>query len=142
MDHTDRSRELAASPLGWLAGDPFPSGRVERARRAAAAQRRFLPPQEPNRTGPAAQRWRLTVVGEVQGVGYRAATQRRATELGLSGWVRNRADGSVEMEAEGPQQALHDLRLWCEKGPALARVRWVTSIEVPTTGSDWFEILR
>ena len=41
--------------------------------------------------------------------------------------MRNRADGSVELEAEGPQQALHDLRLWCEKGPALARVRWCHS---------------
>lgn len=142
MDHSDRSRQLASPPLGWLAGDPFPSGRVERARRAAAAQRRFLPPHEANRTGPGAQRWRLTVQGEVQGVGYRAAAQRRASDLGLSGWVRNRADGSVELEAEGPQQALHDLRLWCEKGPMLARVRGVTSIEVPTNGSDWFEILR
>jgi acylphosphatase len=141
MDHSNRSRELASSPLGWLAGDPFPSGRVERARRAAAAQRRFLPPQEANRTGPAAQRWRLTVEGQVQGVGYRAAAQRLATELGLGGWVRNRSDGTVELEAEGGLQPLHDLRLWCEKGPALARVRRVTSIEVPTTGSDWFEIL-
>jgi acylphosphatase len=82
------------------------------------------------------------VVGEVQGVGYRAATQRRATDLGLSGWVRNRADGDVELEAEGGLQALHDLRLWCEKGPPLARVRRVSSCEVPATGSDWFEILR
>lgn len=142
MDHSERARKLASPPLGWLAGDPFPSGRVERARRAAAAQRRFLPQQEANRTGPPAQRWRLTVVGHVQGVGYRAATQRRASELGLSGWVRNLPDGGVELEAEGPVQALHDLRLWCEKGPSLARVRGVTSSDRPTTGSDWFEILR
>lgn len=82
------------------------------------------------------------MLGEVQGVGYRAAAERRASELGLSGWVRNNADGSVELEAEGGLQALHDLRLWCEKGPSLARVRRVSSCEVPATGSDWFEILR
>jgi acylphosphatase len=84
----------------------------------------------------------MKVLGEVQGVGYRAAAQRRANELGLSGWVRNHADGGVELEAEGSLQALHDLRLWCEQGPALARVRRVSSGEVPATGSDWFEILR
>jgi acylphosphatase len=142
MDHSDDARQLASPPLGWLASDPFPSGRVERARRAAAAQRRFLPPHEHHRQGPVQQRWRLKVLGEVQGVGYRAATQRRASELGLSGWVRNNADGSVELEAEGGLQALHDLRLWCEKGPLPARVRRVSSWEVAATGSDWFEILR
>jgi acylphosphatase len=141
MDRSERSRELASPPLGWLAGDSLPSGRVERARRAAVAQRRFLPPREPSRQASPLQRWRLTVQGEVQGVGYRAATQQRANEQGLSGWVRNRSDGSVELEAEGGLQALHDLRLWCEKGPPLARVLRVTSSEVPPTGSDWFEIL-
>ena len=142
MDRSEHPRELAAPPLGWLAGDSFPSGRVERARRAAAALRRFLPPSESPRPAAAHQRWRLTVQGVVQGVGYRAATQQRASELGLSGWVRNRPDGSVELEAEGSLQALHDLRLWCEQGPPQARVRRVTSGEVPPTGSDWFEILR
>jgi acylphosphatase len=142
MDRSERSRELASPPLGWLAGDTFPSGRVERARRAAAAQRRFLPPPESSRPPAAHQRWRLMVEGEVQGVGYRAATQRRASELALSGWVRNRPDGSVELEAEGGLLALHDLRLWCEKGPPQARVRRVISSEVPPTGSDWFEILH
>jgi acylphosphatase len=82
------------------------------------------------------------VFGDVQGVGYRLATQRLASELGLSGWVRNREDGSVELEAEGSQRALHDLRLWCEKGPPMARVRQVISSDVAPTGSDWFEILR
>lgn len=142
MDRRERPRELASSALGWLAGDPFPSGRVERARRAAAAQRRFLPQPESHRQASPQQRWHLTVLGDVQGVGYRAATQRRACELGLGGWVRNRPDGSVELEAEGHQRALHDLLLWCEQGPPLARVRRVISSEVPPNGSDWFEILR
>lgn len=76
----------------------------------------------------------------MQGVGYRAATLRRASELGLSGWVRNRSDGTVELEAEGSMQALGVLRLWCEKGPDEARVSGVSVREIPVTGSDWFEI--
>jgi acylphosphatase len=82
------------------------------------------------------------VEGRVQGVGYRAATLRRASELGLSGWVRNRDDGTVEVEAEGNLQALGELRLWCEKGPVAARVSGVSAREIPPTGSDWFEIRR
>ncbi len=76
----------------------------------------------------------------MQGVGYRAASLRRASELGLSGWVRNRGDGSVEIEAEGALQALGELRLWCEKGPDAARVSGVSVRVIPPTGSDWFEI--
>lgn len=50
------------------------------------------------------------VRGRVQGVGYRAGCHRRANELGLSGWVRNLPDGSVEVEAEGaPSTSLN----WC-----------------------------
>lgn len=142
MTRQERSRPLARSAQGWLAGEPFPPERVERARRAAAAQRRFLPQAEPARPAAAKQRWRLSVLGDVQGVGYRVSAQRLATDLGLGGWVRNRSDGSVEIEAEGGLQALHDLRLWCEKGPPAARVRRVISSEMPPTGSDWFEILR
>jgi acylphosphatase len=80
------------------------------------------------------------VKGRVQGVGYRAASLRRANELGLSGWVRNRRDGSVELEAEGNLQALGELRLWCEKGPEASRVSSVSVREIAATGSDWFEI--
>lgn len=76
----------------------------------------------------------------MQGVGYRAATLRRANELGLSGWVRNRRDGSVELEAEGNPQALEELSLWCEKGPDASWVSSVNVREIAATGSDWFEI--
>lgn len=82
----------------------------------------------------------MTVRGQVQGVGYRASCQRRATELGLGGWVRNRPEGSVELEAEGPPLQLNELRLWCEKGPELARVSSVEVSLKPPTGVDWFEV--
>ena len=114
MDSRERSRRLADTGFGWMAGDsPAPARRL-RARRALAAERRFLQPTEP-RQSPPCERWRLHVRGKVQGVGYRASCSRRATELGISGWVRNLADGSVEVEAEGQPQCLAELMLWCEK---------------------------
>jgi acylphosphatase len=112
-----------------------------RARRAAASERRFLQPSEPRTQAPS-ERWRLTVRGQVQGVGYRAACCSRANELGLGGWVRNEPDGSVEVEAEGQPQQLGELRLWCERGPSAAVVNRVTVTNLPPTGTDWFEIRR
>jgi acylphosphatase len=73
-------------------------------------------------------------------VGYRAACSARCQELGLSGWVRNLPDGSVELEAEGDPQDLTELRIWCEKGPAQAVVNSVASAQVAATGADWFEV--
>ncbi len=139
MDSRERSRRVTDSGFGWLAGDsPAPARRI-RARRAAAEERRFLPPPE-TRPAPVQERWRLHVRGRVQGVGYRAGCSRRAGELGLSGWVRNLGDGSVEVEAEGVPQMLSELVLWCEKGPLLAQVTAVGATRIPATGADWFEI--
>ena len=141
MDSEQRARQLDSSPLGWMLGDPTASGRVSRARRAAADERRFLQPSDPRPT-PTRERWRLIVHGVVQGVGYRASCHRQAIALGLSGWVRNRPDGSVEVEAEGTPQRLTELQLWCEKGPGAAQVRSVASATIPPTGEDWFEVRR
>ncbi|MBE9152773.1 acylphosphatase [Cyanobium sp. LEGE 06113] len=91
--------------------------------------------------GIALERWRLSVEGKVQGVGYRAACCRQAQSLGLAGWVRNRSDGRVELEAEGNAEQLQALRLWCERGPSLARVGRVTTLPIGLTGTDWFEVL-
>ncbi|MCP9802391.1 acylphosphatase [Cyanobium sp. T1G-Tous] len=88
------------------------------------------------------ERWRLIVRGQVHGVGYRAACKLRAQDLGLSGWVRNCSDGSVEIEAEGCPQELTELRLWCEKGPADAVVNSVASSQIAAAGTDWFEVRR
>ncbi|NDC14188.1 MAG: acylphosphatase [Synechococcaceae bacterium WB9_2_170] len=112
-----------------------------RSRRAAATERRFLKPHESKPT-LIQERWRLIVRGQVQGVGYRASCCGRAKDLGLSGWVRNRSDGSVEVEAEGPTQELTELRLWCEMGPSAASVNSVSVSQIGTTGSDWFEVRR
>ncbi|MEK6711306.1 MAG: acylphosphatase [Nitrospinota bacterium] len=70
----------------------------------------------------AAGRVHLHILGGVQGVWYRASAREEALALGLTGWVRNRPDGSVELLAEGPAGALEALIAWCGKGPPLARV--------------------
>lgn len=62
------------------------------------------------------------VNGRVQGVGFRQATQARATALGLHGWVRNCDDGSVEGLATGGDATLQMLHDWLRQGPASARV--------------------
>jgi len=67
------------------------------------------------------------VRGRVQGVFYRASTCDRAAGLGLVGWVRNCADGSVELEAEGPAERVEQLIAWCREGPPAAAV---TRVEV------------
>jgi acylphosphatase len=68
---------------------------------------------------------RIRVTGRVQGVWYRGWTVDQARELGLSGWVRNRRDGSVEILAEGPDEALAELVRRCHEGPSAARVEGV-----------------
>ena len=98
-----------------------------------------MQPSEPRSKAPG-ERWRLTVRGLVQGVGYRAGCRRRASELGLSGWVRNLADGSVEVEAEGSTQRLAELQLWCERGPLMAQVSGLGISRIPLRGDDWFEV--
>jgi acylphosphatase len=72
-----------------------------------------------------ARRIRAIVTGRVQGVSYRASAAREAQRLGLVGWVRNTADGAVELEAEGPSASVDTFVAWCHRGPAAARVSGV-----------------
>jgi acylphosphatase len=65
------------------------------------------------------------VEGEVQGVGFRYFVVERANTLGLTGWVRNRWDDTVEVTAEGEQEALNKLLLHLQKGPSAAYVSGV-----------------
>lgn len=65
------------------------------------------------------------VSGRVQGVFYRAATQEKARGLGLTGWVRNRPDGGVELVACGTETELDALERWLWQGPPAARVESV-----------------
>lgn len=67
----------------------------------------------------------VIVKGKVQGVWYRAWTQETARELGLTGWVRNKADGSVAALAQGDEETLNEFLDRLHDGPPLARVTTV-----------------
>lgn len=71
------------------------------------------------------------VFGRVQGVGYRAWTVRIALRLGISGWVRNRHNGCVEIYAQGKTDALSFLRKSCLQGPLWSRVSRLEAVSVP-----------
>ncbi|WP_047197113.1 acylphosphatase [Caldimonas brevitalea] len=83
---------------------------------------------------------RFLVSGEVQGVGFRAATRRRAVGLGLAGVARNLDDGRVEVLAEGAPAAVEALAAWLHQGPPSARVATVERSEAPASGWRGFEI--
>jgi acylphosphatase len=76
----------------------------------------------------------LIVEGRVQGVFFRDTTRMEAVGLGLTGWVKNRFDGSVEVVAEGPKDKVDQLVQWCYHGPPYARVTGVHRIDEDFTG--------
>ena len=84
---------------------------------------------------------RFVVRGRVQGVGFRWFVEREAHVLGVSGWVRNNADGSVEVLAQGTRDQLLGLRSRLRHGPRAARVDDVEESEVgPVAGLTSFRI--
>jgi acylphosphatase len=82
---------------------------------------------------------RLVVEGRVQGVGYRWWARGHALSLGLRGWVRNRRDGSVELLAVGPADAVERFAAACREGPAAAQVKSVTRLDAEAGGVVGFE---
>ncbi|NIQ02016.1 MAG: acylphosphatase [Nitrospinaceae bacterium] len=82
----------------------------------------------------------MVVHGRVQGVFFRASTQKKAEELGLAGWVKNRPDGTVEIHAEGQQETLEKLIEWCRQGPALASVSSIDLDWINAGGMESFDI--
>lgn len=73
----------------------------------------------------------IKVFGRVQGVGFRAWTRRQASELNLSGWVRNRINGSVEIMADGDEKDISVFLKLCQKGPLFARVDRIEPVSCP-----------
>jgi acylphosphatase len=74
--------------------------------------------------------WRLTIRGRVQGVGYRYSMVEAASALGVSGWVRNRRDGSVEALIQGEAGAVEKLASWCRRGPSGSHVTAIATVDV------------
>jgi acylphosphatase len=64
----------------------------------------------------------MKISGKVQGVFFRASTQEKAEELGLTGFVQNEPDGTVYLEAEGNPETIKQLEAWAHHGPEKARV--------------------
>jgi acylphosphatase len=86
-------------------------------------------------------RARLLVRGRVQGVSFRWSARHEAGRLGLSGWVRNEIDGSVQLEIQGERAAVDAMLAWCRRGPPGASVSGVeTEWLEPRPDEPRFEI--
>jgi acylphosphatase len=81
------------------------------------------------------------VSGRVQSVAFRFYTRQEATQLRLTGWVRNLEDGRVEFHVQGPAERVGEFMAWIEKGPPLAQVQSVESEECEPEMLDVFDIL-
>jgi acylphosphatase len=88
------------------------------------------------------KRLTLKIHGQVQGVFFRAVTQEKARELGLTGWVKNAPDGTVEVVAEGEESDLRKLEEFCQKGPSYSVVTELEkgSEEIDKVSFDGFTI--
>ena len=82
----------------------------------------------------------IIIKGHVQGVFFRTETKQKADELGVSGWVKNCDDGSVEIFSQGTEEALKILEEWCRKGPASAEVQNVRRKDCTSEKVQGFEI--
>ena len=83
-----------------------------------------------------------TITGRVQGVWYRASTQQKAKELGLTGWVRNTKEGHVEAVICGKRTSVNDLEQWLWQGPQHANVTNVETKEHPYKSFDNFTVKK
>lgn len=84
----------------------------------------------------------IIVTGKVQGVWYRQSAKEKATELGVTGNVRNQPDGSVAIIATGLTNQLDQFIEWCRQGPPRALVTNVEVTELPIQSYDRFVIER
>jgi acylphosphatase len=82
----------------------------------------------------------IKVCGRVQGVGFRYYTNKKAIELSIKGFVKNKPDGSVYIEAEGDENDILAFINWCQDGPPWARVSKVEHQFIPHIGFTGFEV--
>ena len=84
---------------------------------------------------------RVVIHGRVQGVWYRAWTEKQAVELDLDGWVRNNSDGTVEALFAGPEAVVWEMIGRCRKGPLAARVTDIEEHLADRPGDRGFSVL-
>lgn len=84
---------------------------------------------------------RFIISGRVQGVFFRDSTQKKAIELGITGWVKNSSMGHVECHAFGPHEQIATLENWLWQGPPKAKVVDVRSQNLPYEKFESFEII-
>ena len=82
----------------------------------------------------------IVVEGKVQGVGFRYSALKKANELGLTGFVRNKSDGTVYLEIEGEPEFIERFTEWCTRGPAWAMVNKVSCENIPLSNFTSFVI--
>lgn len=82
----------------------------------------------------------ITVYGRVQNVGFRYHALQTANKFGISGFVKNQADGSVYIESEAGDESLNKFLVWCKKGPAHASVRNIVVVDCPVMNDTHFQI--
>jgi len=83
----------------------------------------------------------VIISGRVQGVWFRASTKQKAEQLGITGWVRNTAEGNVEAIFEGEEDLVKKMIDWCHRGPPSAQVRHVNVKNQPSTnGFEGFSV--
>ncbi|MEM8901422.1 MAG: acylphosphatase [Bacteroidota bacterium] len=82
------------------------------------------------------KRYKLTISGKVEGVGYRQFTRQQAFRLGLTGWVRNEHNGDVQAEVQGISSQLEELLAACKQGPPWSRVDAVKQEEIGTLENE------
>lgn len=95
---------------------------------------------QPSSNNEGVIRRRVVVSGHVQGVFFRDSCRDVAQRHGVSGWVRNAGDGSVEAELEGEPQAIEAVVEWARHGPDHAQVDRVTETEAEPTGQTGFSV--
>lgn len=86
--------------------------------------------------------YNITIKGHVQGVSYRFNAQAKAHEFDLTGFVRNKSDGSVYAEVEGKEDNINKFIEWCYVGPRLATVSEVKAEEAEVIGYQTFEVRK
>ncbi len=132
--HQPHRRRRLGAPLRGARRRPPGRAALDPAARPVRQARRTATAPAALGSRAAVKRLRATVRGRVQGVGFRASAASEARRLRLTGWVRNRLDGDVEVEAEGADDAAEAFLAWLRRGPSLAHVTGVDPQWLPAAG--------